>query len=158
MLFAIPIYLFACNSGDESKSKIVSTDSVNTDTAKTVALQAISPWQIDDSVATKMKDHLKDCKKDCTESNIVDSNLTVLAQIKAAYPGATIEWVGARYTKDDENNYCALRHLTNSNKCKVKNCRTWIVMVTINTEGSAVTLYYYDIATVCPPPYPPDPC
>ncbi|MDB5222097.1 MAG: hypothetical protein JWN83_764 [Chitinophagaceae bacterium] len=155
VLFAITIYLFACNAGDESKTT-TAADSTITDTTKKSAIlyDSAKRWEISADIATKMKNHLKNCKNDCTESNIIDSNKAVLDSIKLAYPGATITWVPARYQEDDENRYCTLRNFEGSpKKCKVKNCRTSIVQVTINTEGAATQVLAYDIVTICPPPY-----
>ena len=158
LLLAIPLFIFfltACNDNG-SKTETNAVDSTKKDTTKmappTVDIKA---WQINTDTATKMKDHLHGCKKDCTESNIIDSNLTVLSEIKTTYPSATITWVEARYRLADEDRYCNLRHFgSDPNKCKVKNCRTWIV--TVQTGGeTAIGVVYYDIATICPPPDPP---
>ena len=158
---AIAIYLFACNSGDDSKKEVTVDSTTATAVAPPAAVTGtpLSSWEINADTANKMKNHLAGCKGKCTQSNIVDSNKAVLDSIKLNYPGATMNWIPSRYRAADVTRYCTLRNFgSDTAKCDVANCRTWILQVIKHAEAAGGTdmVAYFDFVIICPPPYDTD--
>lgn len=157
---AFTIYLFACNSGDDSKTEVsVDSTTAASGTSAAVATPAVLSWEINPDTANKMKNHLAGCKGKCTQSNIIDTNKAVLDSIKLTYPGATMNWIPARYRQADVTRYCTLRNFTSDTaRCNIAGCRTWILQVVKHaaTGGDTDMVVYFDFVIICPPPYDTD--
>ena len=163
-LLAIPIYFFTVSSCNQSGTKSNKTDStsntITVDSAKLAPCGSINikDWEIDLATAKKLKDHRQDHGNDM--SNIIDYNDCVRNAIMKAYPAdATGVWEEARYKDDgDETRYSNNRKIPNEpdgtrgKNGRVKDYKTKIFVVTVKPKGQADPVYYYDIATICPPP------
>jgi len=122
----------------------------------------IDIWRIDGQVEDEMKERVNECGlfKRCKGEGIIkDSNLVVYHQILEKFPETnyTITWLLRRYRNKDEDRYREKRKISDRKIYDVGGYLTWIVKVEKKPLLSSTTkllaeTYYYDIATIKPPP------
>lgn len=116
--------------------------------------ERIKEWEVDEKIAKKLTEHRSKPGKD--DSNIVDYNDEIRNLINQVYPDGQKTWVEARYKdEDDEKRYCLLRKIGDEGsergkKGKVKDYKTKIYKVKVGDKEDEE--FYYDIATINPPP------
>lgn len=132
--------------------------------AQTPAPPGDPGWQIDETTYLNMKNRGCSLFKPCHGTGQVKNyNKEEYDWIKSYYNigDDAIVPVAVRYTDDDEDRYKLTRGLDASpDAYTVRGYKTIVYMVTVpsmskggSTGSITSTTYYYDIVTICPPPY-----
>lgn len=106
-------------------------------------------WQVSTKQAQKMVRYFNDCTEGCQTSRVTSDTLKEQALRSIFKEAKSIEWVAARYTKDDVARYAA-RKGSGADKAEsqVQGYATQLLKIT-TVEGKEM---YFDIVTLCPPP------
>ncbi len=161
LILVIIIYLFACNSVDDSKTKPTALDSMqsdvttNTQTAcATGDSSQIGYWEIDSATAVEM---VKNVGMNPPNSNIHFGRAHIDKKIKDSFKTNYIGLIPARYRLADVDRYSTKRCIaSNDSAGMVAQFFTKIVKVKAKKQSKPLTASsytYYDIVTIKPPPY-----
>ena len=165
-LFIIAVYVFTITScsDDESKKEVNTVDSTKTDTTMHPALvcatgdsSEIKYWQIDSLTAVAMETNNGASGK---PSKIKFSRDHIDKKIKDSFLQGYVGWIAARYRSEDVERYRTKRCMPLADSAgMVAQYFTKIIVVKQKIKGptasqlaAAYNYYYFDIATICPPP------
>lgn len=116
----------------------------------------LDPWVIDPAIALAMIINNGRSGKPSTIINYKDG---IMKLARDRHPQATkIGFISARYREEDEERYKEKRNIENSSPAwRVKEHYTRILEVQVRKRKDngifETEKYYYDVATICPPPY-----
>src|ERR1035437_411392 len=163
-LLAIPIYFFTITSCNDNGSKTETTavDSTKTDSTVQVTTNCASGdssqivyWQIDETIAMAMINNNGPLRH---SSHIKYDRDHIFKKIKDSFPGGA-KMEDARYRDVDVERYRTKRCIAATDSAgMVTQYFTKIVKVKAKVKDAkgaftaSYTYYYYDIATICPPP------
>ncbi len=161
--------LFSCNNNNSSSSS--AADSTSADTTKNTMMtmqpanncatgdsSSLGYWQIDSLTAAAM---ITNVGSSGHPSQIKYDRPNIIQLIKDSFPGAQFQgWKSARYRDADTSRYCSKRCIPDTaRRGKVAQYFTKILVVRRRLMGpakdNAYQYFYFDCATICPPP---DPC
>lgn len=162
-LLSIPACLFiiaSCNN-NSSKTETSVVDSAHSDSAAQPAIlcasgdsSEIAYWQIPTTTADSMITHNGSTGK---PSGIKYAREHIQQKLKDAFGSNYIGLVGARYRVADVERYRTKRCISPTDSAgMVADYFTKIAKVKVKKDslsGSQISYEYYDIVTICPPPY-----
>ena len=166
IISSITIYLFACGSGDDSKTETSVTDSSAVDSSQAVTQLAtnycasgdssqMAYWEIDTATANAMIRNLQGNGRGST-SGIRYRRNNIVQQIKDSFKTNFMGFIPARYRTEDAGRYQSARCINPTDSAgMVAQYFTNLVKVrkpnNASTGGDPVFVYF-DLVTICPPP------
>lgn len=106
-------------------------------------------WKLSGKQAKQMMEYLNNCRGDCYTSTATPDTAKE-SYIRSYFPNAaSVTWVSARYRAEDVDRYSRRNWQTARSGGGAVGGYTTQILKVVDGDGST---YYFDIASICPPP------